>query len=428
MRGAAVMRAGEDGLPVTATGPLRPQAATVAIMATAASCAVRPDMTKADFRAIILSMRLETIAVHAGHAPDQQTGAVTPPIHLSTTFERLPDGSFPAGFIYSRYGNPNRQSLEQCLAQLETGGAAACFASGSAATMAVLQSLEPDAHIVIPDDAYYGTTKLIRDIYGPWRLRYTAVDMTSVTNVESALTERTRVVWAETPSNPMVRVVDLAAIAAVARKAGAWLVVDNTWATPVLQRPLTIGADLVMHSTTKYLGGHSDVLGGALVAASEEHALFARARAVQSWGGAAPSPFECWLTLRGIRTLPWRVRAQCDNAGRLAEYLSTHSRVECVHYPGLSSHPGHAIAKRQMSAPGAMLSFQVRGGRDDAMAFTNRLRVFTRATSLGGTDSLIEHRRSVEGAESRAPDNLLRVSVGLEHPDDLLEDLEQALR
>lgn len=372
-------------------------------------------------------MRIETIAVHAGHEPDEATGAVTPPIHLSTTFERSDDLSYRAGHLYSRYSNPNRAALETCVAQLEGGGAGACFASGSAATMAVLQSLEPDAHILLPEDAYYGTIKLARDIFGPWRLRFGCVDMGDARNVERALTDRTRIVWIETPSNPLVRVVDIAAVARVARAAKAWVVVDNTWATPVLTRPLDLGADVVMHATTKYLGGHSDVLGGVLVAREEKHPLFTKARAVQQSGGAVPSPFECWLALRGIRTLPWRVRAQAANAQRVADFLAGHKRVEAVHYPGLASHPAHDVAKRQMALPGAMLSLQVRGGRDAAIAFTNRLEVFTRATSLGGTESLIEHRQSVEGPDTRAPENLLRVSIGLEHPDDLVADLLQAL-
>lgn len=372
-------------------------------------------------------MRIETIAVHAGHAPDRETGAVTPPIHLSTTYEREPDLSFRGGHLYTRYSNPNRIALEHCLAQLEGGGAAACFASGSAATMAIMQSLEPDAHVVLAEDAYYGTIKLVRDVFGPWRLRYTTVDMTDLGALERAITERTRVVWAESPSNPLVRVSDIAAIARLARDAGAWCVVDNTWATPVLQRPLELGADIVMHSTTKYLGGHSDVLGGALIAREESHPLFARARAVQQAGGAVPSPFECWLAARGIRTLPWRVRGQVENARCIADFLAQHKRIEAVHYPGLASHHAFELAKRQMSAPGAMLSFQVRGGRDRAIAFTNALQVITRATSLGGTESLIEHRHSIEGADTRAPENLLRLSVGLEHADDLIEDLDRAL-
>jgi cystathionine gamma-synthase len=281
---------------------------------------------------------------------------------------------------------------------------------------------------VLPEDAYYGTIKLTRDIFGPWRLRFSGVDMSKPANVERAITKQTRIVWIETPSNPLVRVVDVAAIASLAKRAGAWSVVDNTWATPVLQRPLALGADIVMHSTTKYLGGHSDVLGGALVAGDATHPLFTRARAVQLAGGAVPSPFECWLTLRGIRTLPWRVRAQTANARAVAAFLAKHKRVEAVHYPGLASHPGHRVARRQMRGPGAMLSVQIRGGRDAAIAFTNRLQVFTRATSLGGTESLIEHRHSVEGPDTRAPENLLRISIGLEHASDLIEDLGRALR
>ena len=373
-------------------------------------------------------MRIETIAVHAGHIPDATTGAVTPPIHLSTTFERDPDLSYRGGHLYSRYSNPNRLALEACLAQLEAGGTAACFASGSAATSAVFQALQTGAHVLLPSDAYYGTIKLARDVFGRWGLRYTAVDMTDVTTAARAITKDTRLVWIESPSNPLVRVVDIAALTRLAREAGVWSVVDNTWATPVLQQPLKLGADLVMHSTTKYLGGHSDILGGALIAASEEHPLFAGARAVQQAGGAVPSPFECWLAMRGIRTLPWRVRAMTENARRVAEFLGAHRRVDAVHYPGLASHSGYAIARRQMSAPGAMLSFKVRGGRQAAIDMTNRLKLFTRATSLGGTESLVEHRHSVEGADTQAPDNLLRVSVGLEHPEDLLEDLDQALR
>ena len=372
-------------------------------------------------------MRLETIAVHAGHAPDPVSGAVTPPIHLSTTFEREPDLSFRGGHLYTRYSNPNRIALEACLAQLEGGGAAACFASGSAATSAIMQALEPEAHVILPEDAYYGTIKLVRDIFGSWGVRFSAVDMSDAKNVERAITKQTRIVWIETPSNPMVRVMDVTALTTLARQAGAWSVVDNTWATPVLQRPLELGADVVMHSTTKYLGGHSDVLGGALIAREETHPLFAKARAVQQAGGAVPSPFECWLTGRGIRTLPWRVRGMTANATRLAEFLSSHKRVEAVHYPGLSSHHAHDLARRQMAAPGAMLSLQVRGGRDAAIGFTNRLTLFTRATSLGGTESLIEHRHSIEGADTRSPENLLRVSVGLEHADDLIEDMDRAL-
>lgn len=371
-------------------------------------------------------MRIETIAVHAGHQIDASTGAVTPPIHLSTTFAREADGGYRAGYVYSRYTNPNRASLEQCLAQLEGGAAAATFASGSAATMTVVQALGPGAHVIAPDDAYFGTTKLMREIFGPWGVETTLVDMTNLDAVRGAMRPTTKLVWVETPSNPLLRVVDIAAISAVAHSGGARCVVDNTWGTPILQRPLELGADVAMHSTTKYLAGHSDVLGGALVARADDD-FFQRVRAIQLSGGAVPSPFECWLALRGIRTLPWRVRAQTANARRVAEFLAAHRRVEVVHYPGLASHAGHSIAARQMSDFGAMLSVQCGRNREESIAIASRLRVFTQATSLGGTESLIEHRASVEGPATRAPENLLRVSIGLENVDDLIEDLEQAL-
>ncbi len=372
-------------------------------------------------------MRIETLAVHAGHSADPATGAITPPIHLSTTFEREADGQYRAGLVYSRYANPNRLALEECLAQLEGGAGAACFASGSAATAAVLQSLEAGAHVIAPDDAYFGTTKLMRDIFGPWKLDVTVTDMTDAACVQRALRPATRLIWVETPSNPLLRVVDIARLAEIAHSQSAICAVDNTWASPVLQRPLALGADVAMHATTKYLGGHSDVLGGALVWRTQG-TLAERLRAIQISVGAVPSPFECWLTMRGVRTLPWRMRAHSANALTLATYLTSHDRVEAVHYPGLPGHPAHALAARQMTGFGGMLSLQVRGDRDDAMSIAGRLRIVTRATSLGGTESLIEHRASVEGPGTHAPENLLRLSVGLEHVDDLIEDFEQALR
>jgi len=371
-------------------------------------------------------MRFETLAVHAGHEIDAATGAVTPPIHLSTTFQRAADGSFPSGFIYSRDGNPNRRSLEQCLCQLEGGAAAAAFASGQAATFAIFQSLRPGDHVIAPADAYYGTINLLMDHFGPWGLEATFVDMTDLDAVRSAVRPTSRLFWVETPSNPRIRVTDIAAVVEIARAASARVACDNTWATPVLQRPLELGADLVMHATTKYLGGHSDILGGAVVA-READEQFQRVRAVQSSAGGVPSPFECWLVMRGIRTLPYRMRAHSANALALARFLESHPRVERVHYPGLESDPGHAVASRQMALPGGMLSFLVRGGREDAMALTGRLHLFTRATSLGGPETLIEHRQSIEGPRTRAPENLLRVSVGLEHADDLIDDMRQAL-
>lgn len=371
-------------------------------------------------------MHLETLAVHAGHGVDPATGAVTPPIQLSTTFERAADGSFPHGHVYSRTSNPNRAELEACLSALEGGEAAAVFSSGSAATLSVFQALLPGDHVIAPNDAYTGTGKLLREIFQPWGLAVSFVDMTDVAAIEQVIRPETRLIWMETPSNPLLKVTDIARVAEMARAAGALSLVDNTWASPVLQQPLLLGADLAMHATTKYLGGHSDVLGGAVVARSAA-GFFERLRLVQGAGGAVPSPFECWLTMRGIRTLPLRVRAQTQSAGQIARFLSGHPAVETVHYPGLEWHPGHAIAARQMSGFGGMMSAQIRGGVDAAMAVAARLTLFTRATSLGGTESLVEHRASIEGPASATPQNLLRISIGLEHVDDLIEDLEQAL-
>ena len=371
-------------------------------------------------------MHLETLAVHSGHTVDEATAAVTPAIHLSTTFARESDGSYRAGFLYSRYTNPNRAALEQCLAALEGGVAAACFSSGSAATMTLLQVVGP-GHVIVPDDAYFGTIKLARDVFGPWGLELSLVDMTEPENVARAMRRDTKLVWVETPSNPLLRVVDIEAVAAIAHHGGALCAVDNTWGTPALQRPLELGADISMHSTTKYLGGHSDVLSGALIV-RDDRDLYQRINTVQMVGGAVPSPFECWLAMRGIRTMPLRVRAQTASAGELAKFLAEHPCVERVHYPGLSSHAGHAVAARQMSGFGGMLSVQAGKNREQSLAVASRLKIFTQATSLGGTESLVEHRASVEGSETRAPENLLRVSVGLEHIDDLKDDFDQALR
>ena len=371
-------------------------------------------------------MRLETIAVHAGHDVDRTTGAVTPPIHLSTTFAREVDGSYRAGLIYSRNANPNRDSLERCLTSLEGGAAGVSFSSGSAATMTLVQALGPGMHVLAPDDAYYGTLRLVREIFGPFGIELSTVNMGDLKAVRAAMRANTRLVWIETPSNPLLRVTDIRGVAAIAKERGALCAVDNTWATPVLQRPIELGADVVMHATTKYLGGHSDVLGGALIFGAESPVL-ERVRSIQGVGGAVPSPFECWLTLRGIRTLPLRVHAQSRSAAAIAEHLAHHDRVAAVHYPGLTSHPGHTVAAAQMSAFGGMLSVQVGRSREEALAVAGRLQVFTRATSLGGTESLVEHRASVEGPGTATPDNLLRVSVGLEHVADLIEDFDRAL-
>jgi cystathionine gamma-synthase len=371
-------------------------------------------------------MHFETLAVHAGSAADPRTGALTLPIHLSTTFERAEDGSYPGGFIYTRSGNPTRQALETCLAALEGGVEAASFSSGSAATAAVFQALNPGDHVIAADDAYYGTPVLLRDHFARWGLAATFVDMSNTSAIAAAVRPETRLIWIETPSNPRLHVTDIAAAAEIARRAGAASVVDNTWATPMLQRPLALGADLVMHSTTKYLSGHSDVLGGAIVA-REATGLFARVRGIQGAVGAVPSPFDCWLVLRGVRSLPYRMRGHVENASRLAQFFSTHPRIERVYYPGLASDPGHEVAARQMSAWGGMLSIGVKGARAEAFAFVAKLKLVTRATSLGGPETLIEHRASVEGAFSQAPENLLRISAGLEHHEDLIDDFRQAL-
>lgn len=372
-------------------------------------------------------MRIETLAVHAGNVVDPASGAVTPPIHLSSTFEREPDGTYRAGHVYGRTSNPNRQSLETALAALEQGSAAIAYGSGSAATLAVFQALAPGDHVLAPDDAYYGTLRQLREIFEPWGLHADVVDMTDLDAVRGALRPNTRVLWVETPSNPLVRIVDIAALAGLAHSVGAHCVVDNTWATPVLQRPLTLGADIVMHSTTKYLGGHSDLLGGALVAARDDE-LTQRLRLMQTLGGSIPSPFDCWLLMRGIRSLPWRMRAHCANARAVAGFLAQHPKVEATHWPGLATHAGHDIAARQMSDFGGMVSVQIRGGQEAALEVTRRVKLFTRATSLGGVESLIEHRASVEGPTTKAPVNLLRLSIGLENADDLIADLEEGLR
>jgi cystathionine gamma-synthase len=372
-------------------------------------------------------MRIETLAVHAGHHPDPATGAVSPPIHLSTTFAREADGTLPHGFIYARSDNPTRNELERALAALEGGETGIAFASGMAATAAVFQSLLPGEHVIAPQDAYYGTARLLREVMAGWGLANTLVDMTDPHAVAEAVTPHTRLVWIETPSNPTLAITDIARISAIARAAGARCVCDNTWATPLLQRPLALGCDLVMHSTTKYLGGHSDLTGGVLVA-PEDDEWAARLRTLQALGGGVPSAFDCWLLMRGIRSLPWRMRGHCENAGIVAAFLAGHPAVAAVHYPGLPADPGHAVAARQMSEFGGMVSVQVAGGAEPALEVVRRVKLFTRATSLGGPESLIEHRASVEGPESRTPPGLLRLSIGLEHPDDLVEDLDQALR
>ena len=314
---------------------------------------------------------------------------------------------------------------KQGLAALEGGEEAAAFGSGLAAGSAVLQALAPGDHVIAPADVYHGMTKLLRDVFVRWGLEVSFVDMTNLDEIKKAVRPRTKLIWVETPSNPRLKITDIARVAEVAHAAGAICACDNTWA-PIVQRPLDLGADLVVHATTKYLGGHSDVTGGVVIAKTKTE-YFERVREIQATCGAVPSPFDCWLILRGMRSLPWRMRAHSENAAKVAAWLAAHPRVETVHYPGLASHPGHEIAARQMSAFSGMLSFEVRGGREAALGVAARTEIFIRATSLGGVESLIEHRASIKGEDPRTPQGLLRLSVGLEHPDDLIEDLAQAL-
>ena len=372
-------------------------------------------------------MKIETLAVHSGYAPaTDENQSLVEPITLGTTFERAADGEFKrAGRSYTRDSNPNRDGWERTLAELEGGEAAAAFASGSAASLAVLQALTPGDH-VIATTGYYGTTKILRTIMAQWGLQSSIFDTSDIAAVRAAVTPQTRLIWIETPSNPQLRVTDIAAVAAIAQKAGARLACDNTVGTPVLQRPFELGADLVMHSTTKYLGGHSDVLGGAIVSRKEDE-FFAKIRHLQTIGGAVQSPWDSWLLHRGARTLPLRVRTQAANAQALAEFLSRHPKVERVLYPGLKSHPGHEIAAQQMSAFGGLMAVLVKGGQPDCFALAAKLRLIRRATSLGGVETTIEHRASIEPPEQGTPPNLLRLSVGIEHVDDLINDFKQAL-
>ncbi len=366
--------------------------------------------------------KIETIAIQAGRNFDTETGAVMPPIHLSTTFLRGNAGEY----VYSRTGNPNRDALEECLRDLEGGVRAIAFSSGMAAVAGVFQSLSQGDHVILPDDTYFGVRELVTNLLSRWGLEHTLVDMTDLSALKEAIRPSTKLVWVETPSNPMLKITDIVAVADIAHEAGALVGVDGTWATPMLQPALEFGADLVVHSTTKYLGGHSDLTGGVIVA-NAENDFFEKMRTMQGIGGAVPSGFDCWLLLRGIRTLPYRMRAHCKNAMKVAQFLADHPKVHTVHYSGLESHPGHEIAKKQMKDFGGMLSIQAKGGAEAADRVVNSTKIFAKATSLGGVESLIEHRAPAEDENTKTPMDLIRISVGLEHPDDLIEDLAQAL-
>lgn len=371
-------------------------------------------------------MRFETQAVHAGGAPDIETGAITPPIHLATTFRHGPAGERVAGFEYVREGNPTQDRLEAALTALECGEAALAFGSGMAAMTALLESLASGTTMLMPTDCYTGLRVLADEFLPRSGIAVRRVDTADLGAVDAGFAAGARAIWLETPSNPQLQVADIAAVVERARRYGARVFCDNTFATPALQQPLALGADVVMHSTTKYFGGHSDVMGGALVFADRD-ALFDAVAHRRHVTGGVLAPFNAWLTLRGLRSLPARMSWHCANARRIAAFLASHPRVATVNYPGLATHPGHAIAGRQMRDFGAMLSFRVSGGRDAALAVAGRLELIHNATSLGGCETLIEHRASVEGANPVSPQDLLRLSVGLEHVDDLIADLDAAL-
>jgi cystathionine gamma-synthase len=370
-------------------------------------------------------MKTETIAIHGGNIIKSATGDVTQPLSLSTTFVRDENGEYPGGHMYSRVSNPNRASLEKLLAQLEQGAEASAFSSGNAAGMAVFQALKPGSHIIAPDDMYWGFKKQLQSIFSD-SLIIDFVDLTQVDQVESYIRPNTAMIWIETPSNPLLKVTDIQAISRITRKHGIVLACDSTFASPCLQNPIALGADIVMHSTTKYIGGHSDVIGGALITAKIDE-FWEKIRNVQQIGGAVPSPFDCFLLIRSIKTLPYRMRAHCSNGMALARFLESHPRVEAVYYPGLPSHPQYEIARSQMSDFGGMLSILVKGSLEEAKKVVNKVKLFAQATSLGGIESLIEHRYSVEGPDTKTPKNLIRISVGLENIDDLIADFDQAL-
>ena len=372
-----------------------------------------------------------TRAIHVGQEPDAATGAVVVPIYATSTYAQDVVGETRAGYDYSRAGNPTRTALEHALASLERGRFANAFASGmAAADTAIRAVLRPGDHLIIPDDAYGGSFRLIDKIYVPWGLTYSAVPIADVDAVRAAVRPETKMIWCETPTNPLLNIADIYALAEIAQDAHAKLVVDNTFASPYLQQPLVLGADVVLHSTTKYIGGHSDVIGGALITADEELGeMFAFH--TKSMGGVA-GPFDSWLTLRGLKTLAVRMERHCDNAEAVADMLESHSKVSRVFYPGLESHPGHEVAAGQMLRYGGMVSFQVAGGREEAVKICSRTRLFTLAESLGGIESLIEHpglmtHASVAGSSLEVPDDLIRLSVGIEDIDDLLADLADAL-
>ncbi|WP_344880671.1 cystathionine gamma-synthase [Nonomuraea antimicrobica] len=373
----------------------------------------------------------ETLAIHAGQEPDPLTGAVVPPIYATSTYKQDGVGGLRSGYEYSRSANPTRTALETALAAVEGGARGLAFASGLAAEDTLLRAVcKPQDHVIIPNDAYGGTYRLFAKVHKRWDLHYDPVSLHDLDAVAAAMTQKTKVVWVETPTNPLLGIADIAGLAQLAHENGALLVVDNTFASPYLQQPLALGADVVVHSTTKYVGGHSDVVGGALV--SGDAALGEELAYHQNAMGAVAGPFDAWLTLRGLKTLGIRMDRHCDNAERVVDLLLAHPRVTSVLYPGLAEHPGHEVAAKQMRRFGGMVSFRVAGGESEAVAVCDRAKLFTLGESLGGVESLIEHpgrmtHASVAGSPLEVPGDLVRLSVGIETVDDLLADLTQAL-
>lgn len=374
---------------------------------------------------------LATKAIHAGYRPDPATGAVNAPIYASSTFAQDGVGALRGGFEYARTGNPTRAALEAALAAVEEGSYGRAFASGMAATDCALRAvLRPGDHVVIPNDAYGGTFRLIDKVFTQWNVDYTPVALHEPDAVAAAITPRTRMIWVETPTNPLLSIADIAAIAELGGRHSAKVLVDNTFASPALQQPLTLGADIVLHSTTKYIGGHSDVVGGALVTNDQE--LDDAFGFLQNGAGAVPGPFDAYLTMRGLKTLVLRMQRHSENAMAVAEFLAGHRAVSAVLYPGLPSHPGHEVAARQMRGFGGMVSVRMKGGRDAARDLCANTKVFILAESLGGVESLIEHpsamtHASTAGSQLEVPDDLVRLSVGIEDVADLVADLQQAL-
>lgn len=372
---------------------------------------------------------LETALIHQQISPEI-TGAVVPPLVQSTTFNRGPNGEFIEGRdVYTRASNPNRRLIENKLALLEKGTDAACFASGQAATMSIFHSLGQNSHVILPDDIYYGTRVILENLYKIWNIDLTVVDMSNSMNIQKAIRPNTKLVWIESPSNPCLKIADIETISEICTHSGILTAVDNTWASPYFTNPLALGADIVMHSTTKYLGGHSDILGGAVIWGNKLDPDKAQyIKDYQSIGGGVPSPYDCWLLNRSLSTFFVRLAKHNSNAAELSSFLNTHPNIQKVYYPGLLSHQNHEVAKKQMSNGfGGMMSILIKGDEKNCLRVASKLKVFQHATSLGGVESLVDHRRTAEGVHSLSAGNLLRISVGIENIKDLIEDFAQAL-